>query len=89
MAKVADYGLMIWDAKSTGTLSNVIELLSLERSSRIFINKLKEFVTVGDPVGLKRAVEIMSESAKAKADEKIGLSKRIAALEKCQFQLAV
>src|SRR5271154_6727387 len=26
MAKVADFGLMIWDAKSTGTLSNVIEL---------------------------------------------------------------
>src|SRR5258708_5693423 len=27
MAKVADYGLMLWDAKSTGTLTNVIELL--------------------------------------------------------------
>ena len=27
MAKDADYGLMIWDAKSAGTLSNLIELL--------------------------------------------------------------
>ncbi|BEG52821.1 hypothetical protein [Escherichia coli] len=27
MARSSDYGLMIWDCKSTGTLSNVIELL--------------------------------------------------------------
>jgi hypothetical protein len=32
MARESDYGLMIWDCKSTGTLSNVIELLREKRS---------------------------------------------------------
>src|SRR5437762_14230061 len=27
MVRSSDYGLMVWDCKSTGTLSNVIELL--------------------------------------------------------------
>src|SRR5206468_1875838 len=38
MASVADYGLMIWDTKSTGTLSNVLELLRLGRKSVVFVN---------------------------------------------------
>jgi hypothetical protein len=33
MAKVANYGLMLWDAKSTGTLSNIIELIKMTRSA--------------------------------------------------------
>ena len=47
MAEAADYGLMIWDAKSTGTLSNVIELLSRKKKSLVFVNKEKEFKVVG------------------------------------------
>jgi hypothetical protein len=37
---------MIWDAKSTGTLSNVTELLNNERGSRVFVNKYEKFVTI-------------------------------------------
>src|ERR1700722_432491 len=43
MAKIADFGLMIWDAKSTGTLSNVIELLAVNKKCLVFVNKAKEF----------------------------------------------
>jgi len=43
MADVADYGLMIWDAKSTGTLSNVIELLKRKKKAVVFVNKEKTF----------------------------------------------
>jgi len=77
MAKVADYGLMVWDAKSTGTLSNVIELLNRKKKSVVFVNKEKLFKTVGDVDQLIELVAFMSEHAKLKADEKIRLSEKI------------
>jgi hypothetical protein len=29
MAREADYGFMIWDGQSSGTLSNILELLEM------------------------------------------------------------
>lgn len=80
MAKNSDFGLMVWDCKSTGTLSNVIELLKEKKKSVVFVNKHKDFVTVGDQSGLHQLLHFMSEHARAKAEEKIGLSAKIAEL---------
>jgi len=77
MARVADYGLMIWDTKSTGTLSNVIELLRQKKKALVFVNKEKVFVSVGDVHQLQELVTHMSEHAMNKADEKIGLRVKI------------
>jgi hypothetical protein len=89
MAKVADYGLMIWDTKSTGTLSNVIELLKHERSARVFVNKDRIFVTVSNAESLNELIEFMSEGGRAKAEEKINLSAQINAIAHKQFRLAL
>lgn len=77
MARVADFGLMIWDSKSTGTLSNVIELLRRGKKSVVFINKEKRFVNVTDITQLEELVSYMSEHARSKADEKISLLSKI------------
>jgi hypothetical protein len=87
MAEVADYGLMIWDAKSTGTLSNVIELLKVQKKSVVFVNKAKTFVTVSDGATLEKLLNNMSDVAMAKAERKMGLSSKVAAL--CQRQLSL
>lgn len=63
MAEDCDYGLMIWDSKSPGTLSNVIELLKRNKASVVFVNKAKEFVNVKDIKDLERLVRYMSESS--------------------------
>ncbi len=89
MAEAADYGLMMWDAKSTGTLSNVIELLKRGRTSRVFVNKEQRLVTVKDVSGLIELVDLMSEGARSKAEQKIGLSRRVSALSREQFALPV
>lgn len=89
MAKIADYGLMMWDTKSTGTLSNIIELLKHERSSRVFVNKEREFVTVSDASSLTNLLAFMSDGARAKAEEKINLSAQVSAIEHKQFRLAI
>lgn len=81
MAKAADYGLMIWDAKSTGTLSNVIELLRRKKKARVFVNKDKVFKDVGDVTQLEQLVSRMSEGALKKADAKIHLFEKINSLK--------
>lgn len=80
MAKVADYGFMVWDAKSTGTLSNVIELLNRKKKSVVFVNKEKDFKTIGNIEQLIELIACMSGHAKIKAEEKIRLSEKIDAL---------
>ena len=87
MAEVANYGLMIWDSRSTGTLSNVIELLARHRTSVVFVNKAKTFMTVGDVCALERLVAVMSDSARLKAETKMRLSKRIDALRTEQLTM--
>lgn len=85
MAAASNYGLMIWDAKSTGTLSNVIELLKAKKKSVVFVNKAKAFINVTDIHSLEKLLGNMSEVAKEKAEKKIGLSSKIAALDKYQY----
>ena len=80
MARDADYGLMIWDAKSTGTLSNIIELLKRKKKSVVFVNKDKEFNVISDVSQLETLIRRMSDDALRKADEKIRLVEKIAGL---------
>ncbi|EHK54858.1 helix-turn-helix domain-containing protein [Allomesorhizobium alhagi] len=89
MARQSDYGLMIWDSKSTGTLSNVIELLREKKKTVVFVNKEKDFVTISDRAGLDYLLTFMSANARAKADEKIGLSSKVANITQEQFALDV
>jgi hypothetical protein len=89
MAEAADYGLMIWDSRSTGTLSNVIELLGQDKTSVVFVNKNKEFVKVADIDGLERLVDMMSATAREKAEQKMRLTERMAALRHRQGALAL
>lgn len=89
MARDSDYGLMVWDCKSTGTLSNVIELLREKKKSVVFVNKNKDFVTISDKGGLERLLAFMSEHARAKAEEKIGLAAKIASIAHEQFSLDI
>lgn len=77
MAKKCDYGFMVWDSKSTGTLSNVYELLSQGKKSLVFVNKLKTFIKVCKVTDFEELVSVMSTSAFEKADKKIQLKKKL------------
>lgn len=89
MAKVADSGLMIWDTKSTGTLSNVISLLEDKKFSRIFISSLSAFLVVKNVETLDALLALMPSSARLKADTKIGLEEKVAALRSREIQMAL
>lgn len=87
MAEVADIGLMIWDTKSTGTLSNVIELLARKKKSVVFVNKAKTFKNILTVGQLEELLLYMSDHAKQKADAKIKLFDRINSLKYAQMQI--
>ncbi|WP_125561438.1 hypothetical protein [Pseudoalteromonas rubra] len=87
MAKNCDYGMMIWDTKSTGTLNNSIELLSRKKASLIYINKAKEFVKVKEVEDLENLLKFMSESAFNKAEQKLKIREKIASLKNEQGSL--
>ena len=87
MAEDCDYGFMVWDTKSTGTLSNTIELLKREKKSLVYINKLKEFIKIRDVFDLETLVSHMSETAKNKAEEKLGLKHKIESFKNEQISL--
>lgn len=87
MAEAADCGLMVWDTKSPGTLSNVIELLSKKKNSAVFINKTREFVLIKEPKDIDKLISFMSPSSLEKVEEKIKLSERLAQLNNEQMAL--
>ena len=78
---------MIWDTKSTGTLSNVIELLLNKKKSVVFVNKEKSFKNIGAVDQLEDLLGLMSDHAKNKAEEKIRLSEKVSMLKNEQLNM--
>ncbi|NVD70551.1 hypothetical protein HUX88_08255 [Duganella sp. BJB1802] len=89
MAEAADAGLMIWDTKSPGTLSNVIELLTRKKNAWVFVNKDKVFHAIKNVTGLESLLSCMAPIARTKADDKIGLTDKLAALQSREQQMAL
>ncbi|MDO6967108.1 hypothetical protein [Rhizobium alvei] len=87
MAADAEVGLMLWDAKSTGTLSNVLELMKHRKKCVVFVLGYDGFIIVKDVPSLMNLLKVMSIDAMQSAEEKIGLSGKIRALEKEQLKL--
>lgn len=54
MAKETDYGFMIWDAKSKGTLNNAINLLKLNKKILLYFNPDRNFYGINNFNDLKR-----------------------------------
>lgn len=88
MAERAEFGLMLWDAASTGTLSNVFELLSQGKKSVVFINRDKRFVNVKSTDDVLPLVSVMTQGARRAADQKIGLGRKVAAATNEQIGMA-
>lgn len=89
MAADCDYGFMVWDARSTGTLSNAIELVERKKIALVYVNKAKQFLKVKDVQDLEKLLGFMSEMSLKKADEKIGLLRKVEGLKFSQHDMFV
>ncbi|MGH1415779.1 MAG: hypothetical protein ACRBB0_19980 [Pelagimonas sp.] len=88
MASKAEFGLMLWDAASTGTLSNVFELLSRGKKSVVFVNRDARFQNVKENEDILDLVSFMSEGARRTADRKIRLGEKVSMLAGSQSRMA-
>lgn len=87
MAEDCDYGLMVWDTKSTGTLSNAIELLKRNKTALIYVNKAKEFIKIKEVTDIEKLTTYMSLSALEKANKKLKIREVIEYLKHQQDSL--
>jgi hypothetical protein len=87
MARAADFGMMVWDTKSSGTLNNVIELLSQKKKSVVFVNESRLFKNVSDVADLETLVSLMTARDLRNADEKLRLNVRIQKLKQEQADM--
>lgn len=46
MLRDANYGLFAWDAKSKGTLRNIVKMAELGKPSVVYVSKIKKIVTI-------------------------------------------
>jgi len=87
MAADCDYGFMIWDGSSTGTLSNAIELVERNKIAVVYISKTKQFFNIKNVQDIEKLIKFMSETSLEKADNKIGLFKKIETIKSIQHDI--
>lgn len=71
MSKDADYGLMIWNKESPGTLSNAIELIKQDKYSRVFLLPENKFLNVKSINNIKELLGLMDARSLKKVNSKI------------------
>ncbi len=77
MAKEPDYGFMIWDAKSSGTLSNILHLLEMEKKVLVYVGPLKDFHGLNRVAELPSILKNCPDEAMKTFEAKFNLSTRL------------
>lgn len=64
MAKEADYGFMLWNGKSKGTLNNIINLISDNKKSLVFFTPKNQFVCIDNEEKLAWLISFCEDATK-------------------------
>lgn len=81
MAEKADYGFVLWDGISPGSLNNIMELLKKQKKALVYFSPTKEFYKISK---LQDALNLLNKCDQNKLTEicrKIKLSSSIRAIE--------
>jgi hypothetical protein len=81
MAEAADVGFMIWDGKSSGTLNNVLNLLSLGKHSLVYVHMEDQFLWIKDAQDSVMLAERIPADVREDVEKKVDLSRPIEALK--------
>ena len=77
MANEADYGFMIWDGKSKGTLNNIIELVKQDKYVLIYLISNKKMIWIKDFDDLCNLIDNCDPSAQLLFKKYISVTKTI------------
>ena len=70
MAEIADYGFILWDGKSIGSLNNIVELLQLNKPSLVYHSQKKEFFKIKSIADLENILASIEDDVLASILEK-------------------
>lgn len=84
MALEADYGLVIWDGKSSGSINNVFELLKGGKKTVVYLYPKKEFIVVKEPEQLEALLKSCSRTDYEIISKKTNLNRRMRDLQAAQ-----
>jgi len=81
MAKDADYGFMIWNCKSKGTLNNIINLIEQNKKTRVYIKNKKKIMNITSLDGLYSLIKECDPIEIDKTLNELDFHKRIENIE--------
>jgi hypothetical protein len=77
MGEEADYGFMLWDGKSKGTLNNILNLCERNKKVLVYFSPTKSFYTVEDKQDVLKLLEHCNPDLLRKFDRVQGIGTRI------------
>lgn len=81
MSDEADYGFMIWDGESQGTVNNILNLLERGKKVVVYLCPDREFITLRGPSDATELLKRVDPELADVLDKKIGLRRRVAATQ--------
>lgn len=78
MAAEADYGFVLWDGKSAGSINNVLELVKRGKCVVVYLSAKREFFTVKNPDGITSLLQVCDSSDYLSIARKTNLSRTMA-----------
>ena len=88
MSLDADYGFMIWDGESKGTLNNVLNLVQQGKSALVYFSPTREFVSVKYSEDVASLVSRCDVNVREVLNKTINLEKRTSATEQSTLKFA-
>lgn len=79
MSEETDYGFMIWDGKSQGTVNNILNLLERGKKVVVYLSPQKEFLTLTTPSDAGELLRYLEPHVADALDRKVNLRRRITA----------
>jgi hypothetical protein len=74
MVEEADYGLMLWDGQSRGTLTSIVDLVRKEKVVVVYISTNKSFYTLRQSADLATMLRHVDPAALQRIDRDLQLS---------------
>lgn len=78
MSLDADYGFMIWDGESKGTLNNVLNLVQQNKQALVYVSPKREFVQIKSTADVSAIVSNCPSELIEYLNKKIKLETRVA-----------
>ncbi len=77
MSEQADYGFMLWDGKSKGTLNNIINLLQRNKCVLVYFSPRKQFFTLKNPSDIEILLQKCDRATMQRFNHTLRINERL------------